>query len=128
MSQPRQRLCVLGSTGSIGVNTLDVAARHPGRFEVFALSAATQVELMLQQCQQFRPQFAVMAHDGAAQQLAQRVQAEGLPTVVLAGAAALETIAAHEPVDVVMAAIVGAAGLAPCLAAVVSIVPFVWTS
>ena len=111
------RVTVLGSTGSIGTNTLDVIARHPGRFEVFALSAATQVEPMLQQCARFAPRFAVMADEAASRALAERLAAEGLPTRVLAGAGALSEIAAHPEVDAVMAAIVGAAGLAPCLAA-----------
>lgn len=112
-----QRVTVLGSTGSIGTNTLDVIARHPGRYEVFALSAARQVEPLLRQCAQFRPRFAVMVDEAASRELAERLQAEGLPTRVLAGPDALERIAAHEEVDAVMAAIVGAAGLAPCLAA-----------
>lgn len=112
-----QRITVLGSTGSIGTNTLDVIARHPGQFDVFALTGASQVDLMLRQCAQFKPQFAVMAHAQAAEQLQARVHAEGLSTQVLAGAAALEEVSAHSQVDVVMAAIVGAAGLAPCLAA-----------
>jgi 1-deoxy-D-xylulose-5-phosphate reductoisomerase len=113
----KQRIAVLGSTGSVGANTLDVIARHPDRFEVFALSAARQVDLMFQQCAQFRPAFAVMAQEDAAAALAARLESAGLPTRVLAGAAALETIAAHESNDAVMAAIVGAAGLASCLAA-----------
>lgn len=113
----KQRITVLGSTGSIGTNTLDVIARHPDQFEVFALTGASQVDLMLRQCAQFNPEFAVMAHAQAAQQLQARVRAEGLSTQVLAGAAALEEVSAHSQVDVVMAAIVGAAGLAPCLAA-----------
>lgn len=112
-----QRITVLGSTGSIGANTLDVIRRHPERFRVFALSGATQVDLMLQQCAQFMPQFAVMAHPDAAQQLKDKIQAEGLPTMVLSGAAALDEVSAHPEVDAVMAAIVGAAGLSPCLAA-----------
>jgi 1-deoxy-D-xylulose-5-phosphate reductoisomerase len=112
-----QRITVLGSTGSIGTNTLDVIARHPERFQVFALSGATQVDLMLRQCAQFKPRFALMVHVGAAQQLKARIQAEGLSTVVLSGAAALDEISAHSDVDAVMAAIVGAAGLSPCLAA-----------
>ncbi len=112
-----QRIAVLGSTGSIGTQTLDVIARHPDRFEVFALSAARQVDLMLQQCARFRPTLAVMADDAAARLLASRLQAEGLPTRVLQGAGALEEVAAHPQVDAVMAAIVGAAGLASCLAA-----------
>ena len=113
----RQRITVLGATGSIGTNTLDVIARHPDRFEVFALSAARQVEPLLAQCAQFRPRVAVMADAAAAAQLADRLAAEGLPTRVLAGPGAISEIAAHPEVDMVMAAIVGAAGLAPCLAA-----------
>ena len=112
-----QRIAVLGSTGSIGTQTLDVVARHPDRFEVFALSAARQVDLMLQQCARFRPTLAVMADAAAANELASRLAAEGLPTRVLQGAGALEEVAAHPRVDAVMAAIVGAAGLASCLAA-----------
>jgi 1-deoxy-D-xylulose-5-phosphate reductoisomerase len=112
-----QRITVLGSTGSIGTNTLDVIARHPEKFEVFALTGATQVDLMLAQCAQFKPKFAVMVHDQAAQQLQDRMRAEGLSTIVRSGAAALVEVAAHAEVDVVMASIVGAAGLAPCLAA-----------
>ena len=113
----RQRITVLGATGSIGTNTLDVIARHSDRFEVFALSAARQVEPLLAQCAQFRPRFAVMADATAAAQLADRLAAEGLPTRVLVGPGSLSEIAAHPEVDMVMAAIVGAAGLAPCLAA-----------
>jgi 1-deoxy-D-xylulose-5-phosphate reductoisomerase len=113
----KRRITVLGSTGSIGANTLDVIARHPDRFEVFALSAATQVDLMLQQCGQFRPQFAVMATMESGRALAGKVAAAGLSTQVRWGRQALEEVAAHEAVDLVMAAIVGAAGLASCLAA-----------
>jgi 1-deoxy-D-xylulose-5-phosphate reductoisomerase len=113
----KQRLTVLGSTGSIGTSTLDVVARHPDRFEVFALSASSQVDAMLAQCVQFRPQFAVMAREDAGRELAQRIEAHRLPTRVLWSAEALETVSAHESVDAVMAAIVGAAGLAPCMAA-----------
>ena len=113
----KQRLAVLGSTGSIGANTLDVAARHPDRFEVFALSASSQVDLMLQQCLQFRPTLAVMAQEEAGRALAARIESSGLHTRVLWGAAALDTVAAHEQVDTVMAAIVGAAGLSSCIAA-----------
>jgi 1-deoxy-D-xylulose-5-phosphate reductoisomerase len=112
-----QRIAVLGSTGSIGTQTLDVIARHPDRFEVVALSAARQVDLMLQQCARFRPALAVMADAAASVELASRLAAQGLPTRVLQGAGALEEIAAHPRVDAVMAAIVGAAGLASCLAA-----------
>ena len=113
----KTRVAVLGSTGSIGANTLDVIARHPERFEVFALSAASQVDLMLQQCLRFRPAFAVMAREEAGRALAARIESSGLATRVLWGAAALDTIAAHEQVDAVMAAIVGAAGLSSCIAA-----------
>ncbi len=112
-----QRVAILGSTGSIGTNTLDVLARHPQRFEVYALTAATQVDLLLQQCLQFKPRYAVMASVVHASDLAARLKAAGARTQVLGGAAALAEIAAHEEVDAVMAAIVGAAGLAPCLAA-----------
>ena len=113
----KQRLTVLGSTGSIGTSTLDVVARHPERFEVFALSAATQVDLLLTQCAQFRPRYAVMASAPHAGALAEKLQANGLPTQVIQAQDALEMIASHDDVDAVMAAIVGAAGLAPCLAA-----------
>jgi 1-deoxy-D-xylulose-5-phosphate reductoisomerase len=113
----KQRIAVLGSTGSVGANTLDVVARHPDRFEVFALSASSQVDLMLQQCLQFRPAFAVMAQEDAGRALAARMESSGLPTRVLWGAAALDAVAAHESVDAVMAAIVGAAGLSSCIAA-----------
>ena len=113
----KQNITVLGSTGSIGVNTLDVVARHPDRFEVFALSAASRVDLMLEQCRQFSPQFAVMAQPQAAQELSDKLAQAGLATRVLASADALERIASDERVQVVMAAIVGAAGLPACLAA-----------
>ena len=113
----KQKITVLGSTGSIGKNTLDVVARHPDRYEVFALSAATQVDLMLQQCAQFKPRFAVMASAPHAQLLAEKIKQNGLPTSVLQAQGALEIIASHDEVDAVMAAIVGAAGLSPCLAA-----------
>ncbi len=113
----KQRLTVLGSTGSIGTSTLDVVARHPDRFELFALSAATQVDLMLAQCAQFLPRYAVMASVPHGQLLAEKLKANGLPTQILSGLDALERVASHEDVDTVMAAIVGAAGLAPCLAA-----------
>lgn len=113
----KQRLTILGSTGSIGTNTLDVVARHPDRYEVFALSAATQVDLMLAQCAQFRPHYAVMASAPHAELLAVKIKQNSLPTQVLKAPDALDVIASHEQVDAVMAAIVGAAGLAPCLAA-----------
>ncbi|MEY3872493.1 MAG: hypothetical protein RLZZ296_1488 [Pseudomonadota bacterium] len=117
MNSMKQRVTVLGSTGSIGVSTLDVMSMHPERFEVFALSAATQVDLMLAQCQRFKPTFAVMASLPHGQMLADKMRANNLPTQVLSGPEALEMIASHEQVHAVMAAIVGAAGLPPCLAA-----------
>ena len=113
----KQKITVLGSTGSIGTSTLDVVARHPDRFEVFALSAATQVDLLLAQCAQFRPRYAVMASAPHAQLLAEKIKENSLPTLVLFELDAIENIASHPDVDAVMAAIVGAAGLAPCLAA-----------
>lgn len=112
-----QTITVLGSTGSIGTNTLDVLARHPERFQVFALTAATQVELMLSQCQRFAPRFAVMSSEPHARQLAERVRTLGLKVQVLSGPGALCEVCTDPLVDAVMAAIVGAAGLAPALAA-----------
>jgi 1-deoxy-D-xylulose-5-phosphate reductoisomerase len=113
-----QKITILGSTGSVGVNTLDVLSLHPDRFEVFALSAAVQVDLMLAQCRRFKPVFAVMASVPHGQLLAEKIRDHQLSTQVLSGPAALEMIASHESVDAVMAAIVGAAGLPPCMAAV----------
>ena len=113
----QQRLTILGSTGSVGTSTLDVVSRHPERFTVFALTAATQVDLMLQQCAQFKPRFAVMASVPHAALLAEKIKQNSLPTQVLSAQEAIEMVASHPEVDVVMAAIVGAAGLAPCLAA-----------
>ena len=110
-------LTILGATGTIGVNTLDVVARHPGRFEIFALTGATQVERMLGQCRRHRPRYAVMSEPAAAAALRQRIAAEGLPVEVLEGAAALTAVAVAPEVDSVMAAIVGAAGLPATLAA-----------
>jgi 1-deoxy-D-xylulose-5-phosphate reductoisomerase len=117
MSVSLQNVTVLGSTGSIGTNTLDVIARHPDRYRVFALTASTQVELMLTQCQAHRPTYAVMASPAHARELAERVKILGLPVTVLEGARALCEVSADPAVHAVMAAIVGAAGLEPCLAA-----------
>ena len=113
----KQNITILGSTGSIGTNTLDVLSRHSDRFQVFALTAAKQVDLILAQCAQFKPLFAVMANEDAGRKLADRVKAEGLPVEVLWGPAALDLVSSHPDVHAVMAAIVGAAGLSPCLAA-----------
>lgn len=117
MSSPKVRVAVLGSTGSIGVNTLDVVARHPDQFEAFALTAATRVDLMAQQCAQHKPRFAVMCSEPHGRELASLCQTMGLLTQVLWGASAIEMVAEHEQVDAVMAAIVGAAGLPACMAA-----------
>ncbi|MDR2154419.1 MAG: 1-deoxy-D-xylulose-5-phosphate reductoisomerase [Burkholderiaceae bacterium] len=117
MTSPKLRLAVLGSTGSIGSNTLDVAARHPERFEVVALTANTQVDSMLTQCERFRPRMAVMASARHARELAQRLKEKKLPTQVHHAPTAIEDIAGDGGVDIVMAAIVGAAGLRPCIAA-----------
>ena len=113
----KKRLTILGSTGSIGTNTLDVVARHADKFEVVALTGAQQVDLMWAQCLQFKPRYVVMAHQASARALQDKVNAEGLPIQVMSGAAALDEVASLPEVDAVMAAIVGAAGLSPCLAA-----------
>ena len=110
-------ITVLGSTGSIGVSTLDVIARHPGRYRVVALSANTQVERMTAQCLATRPEFAVMVDEDAAAQLAERLRGPAPEVQVLAGLAGLERVASLPQTDHVMAAIVGAAGLKPTLAA-----------
>lgn len=111
-----QTLTVLGSTGSIGANTLDVVARHPERFRVYALTAARQVDVLARQCQVFRPLYAVIG-EGLEQQLRERLRHLDVDTEVLSGPQALCDVAAAAEVDAVMAAIVGAAGLAPCVAA-----------
>ena len=113
----RLRVTVLGSTGSIGTSTLDVVARHPERFEVFALTASRQLDRLFEQCMRFAPRFAVLLETDLATRLADRLQAEGSATRVLCGAAALDEVSSAPEVDAVMAAIVGAAGLSPCLAA-----------
>src|SRR5258708_6839135 len=115
--QGLQGLCVLGSTGSIGTNTLDVVARHPGRFEVLALAGGRRVDELLAQCLQWKPRWAVMPGEAQAAQLRQAVREAGLRTEVLSGEQALCDIASHPDIDIVMGAIVGAAGLPPCLAA-----------
>jgi len=112
-----QSITILGSTGSIGTSTLDVLSRHPQAYRVHALTASSQVDLMLAQCAKFKPVVAVMAHESAGRQLADKVKAEGLPVQVRWGVQALIDVASHPEVDAVMAAIVGAAGLPPCMAA-----------
>ena len=112
-----QRICILGSTGSIGTSTLDVLALHPEAFEVFALTAQRRVDDLFAQIVRWRPRYAAMPDAAAANELGARVKAAGVATEVLSGAQALEDLAAHPDVDQVMAAIVGAAGLPGCLAA-----------
>ena len=116
-SAPFQRVCILGATGSVGTSTLDVIARHPDRFEVFALTAHSRIDELLAQCLRWRPRFAALPDAAQAADLRARLQTHGVATEVLAGPQALCDLAAHPEVDAVMAAIVGAAGLAPCLAA-----------
>ncbi len=113
----RQTLTILGATGTIGVNTLDVVARHPARFEVFALTGATQVDKLFQHCLQFRPRYAVMTETAAANALREKLRAEGSSTEVLAGPASLIEVATAPEVSTLMAAIVGAAGLPATIAA-----------
>ena len=113
----RQRLTILGSTGSIGTSTLDVVGRHPDRFEVFALTAHAKLDELAAQCARWRPRYAALPTEALAAALRDKLRAEGVPTEVLAGPQALCDLASHPDVDAVMAAIVGAAGLPPCLAA-----------
>ena len=113
-----QQITVLGATGSIGLSTLDVLARHPERYGVFALSGFSRLAELEALCVRHCPQFAVVADEAAARDLQVRLRQAGLRTEVLAGEAGLCAVAAHPEVDAVMAAIVGAAGLQPTLAAV----------
>ena len=113
----RMKVAVLGSTGSIGRSTLDVLQRHGDRYEVFALTAHSNIARLREQCLAHRPQFAVVVEPAAAAKLSAELNSAGSATRVLAGETALSEIAAHEQVDAVMAAIVGAAGLRSSLAA-----------
>jgi 1-deoxy-D-xylulose-5-phosphate reductoisomerase len=113
----RQTLAVLGATGSVGVNTLDVIARHPDRFDVFALTAMRRADVLEQQCLRWKPRYAVLGDVAAANALQQRLRAQGVATEVMSGPRALVEIASHPDVTTVMAAIVGAAGLEACVAA-----------
>jgi 1-deoxy-D-xylulose-5-phosphate reductoisomerase len=112
-----QTLTILGATGSIGVNTLRVLAEHPGRYRVHALTAQCNDAVLLAQCREFSPRYAVMTDERAAERLRKAVAAQGLETQVLAGQQALAEVASAPEVDGVMAAIVGGAGLLPTLAA-----------
>lgn len=113
----KTRIVVLGSTGTIGANTLDVVERHPDRFEVVALCANRAVDRLAQQCLTHRPRYAVMGDPAGAKTLREELRNQGLATEVLNGSQALVEVAALDDVDQVMAAIVGAAGLMPTLAA-----------
>jgi 1-deoxy-D-xylulose-5-phosphate reductoisomerase len=117
MAELVKGITVLGATGSIGVSTLDVLARHPDKYRVVALSANTQVERLFEQCQLHHPRFAVMVDANAAERLQKQLRDQGSDTEVLSGVEGLERIASLDEVDYVMAAIVGAAGLLPTLAA-----------
>ena len=112
-----KRLTVCGATGSIGVSTLDVVSRNRSRYEVFALTAHSNVDMLAAQCRQWRPRFAVMSDDSAAVRLAAMLSSAESKTEVLAGTSGLQHVASHPDVDYVMAAIVGGAGLVPTLAA-----------
>ncbi len=113
----KQRVTILGSTGSVGKSTLDVIARHPDRFEVFALSASTNVAEMALQVEQFAPKRVVMADSAAADELAALLKQKGIVAGIESGQIAIESIASDAQTDIVMASIVGAAGLAPSMAA-----------
>ena len=113
----KKRIAILGSTGSIGTNTLDVIRAHPERFEVVALTAAKQVERLAEQCVEFKPRVAVVSDAGSAKKLCELLLAKQVSTQVLYGPDALITAVLESDCDTVMAAIVGAAGLLPTLAA-----------
>lgn len=117
ISEVPSQVTVLGSTGSIGQSTLDVVARHPDRYQVFALTAHRQVDKLLAQCLAFSPRYAVMSDDSSALALQKQLQQSGSNTEVLVGDEGLVAVSKADEVDAVMAAIVGAAGLVPTLAA-----------
>ncbi|WAE54186.1 1-deoxy-D-xylulose-5-phosphate reductoisomerase [Stutzerimonas frequens] len=119
MNRPLQ-VTVLGATGSIGLSTLDVIARHPDRYAVFALTGFSRLAELRALCLVHRPRFAVAADEAQARALQQQLREDGLTTQVMSGEGGLSEVAAHPETDVVMAAIVGAAGLKPTLAAVQS--------
>ena len=112
-----QNITILGATGTIGVNTLDVISRHPDKFRVVALSGHSQIDRLFEQCQKFQPEYAVLLEASRAGELQGKLEQEGLKTEVLFGVEALERVASLPQVDSVMAAIVGSAGLRPALAA-----------
>ena len=112
-----QNVTILGATGTIGMNTLDVIARHPDKYRVFALTANGRVDALFELCQQYQPAYAVLLQADGAEILRNKLKAAGLKTEVLYGVDGLEQVSAHPEVDTVMAAIVGAAGLKPAMAA-----------
>lgn len=113
-----KKLVILGSTGSIGKSTLSVVEQNKTEYEVFALVGGKNVALMLEQCEKYQPKFAALDNENAAQQLKSALLERGVKTEVLAGQKAICELSAHSEVDMVMAAIVGAAGLLPTLSAV----------
>ena len=115
--EPMQNVAILGATGTIGIQTLDVISQHPARFNVFAITANNNVKSMFTLCQQYAPKYAVMLQPQAAKVLAEQLEMAGISTEVLHGEQSMIDIAAHAEVDIVMAAIVGAAGLHPAMAA-----------
>jgi 1-deoxy-D-xylulose-5-phosphate reductoisomerase len=112
-----QQVTILGATGTIGTQTLDVISQHQERFKVFALTASTNVNGLFELCLIHKPRYAVMLSSEAASALSSQLKQAGLATEVLQGEDALSDVASHQDVDVVMAAIVGAAGLHPAMAA-----------
>lgn len=113
-----KQITVLGATGSIGLSTLDVISRHPDKYKVFALTAHVNVDEMFRQCRLFKPRYAVMSCQNSARALAELIESADIDTQILAGEDGLVNVSEHDSVDMVMAAIVGAAGLKPTMAAV----------
>ncbi|HYG32325.1 MAG TPA: 1-deoxy-D-xylulose-5-phosphate reductoisomerase [Methylophilaceae bacterium] len=113
----QQNVAIFGATGTIGTHTLDVISRHPDRFRAYALAANSNVDVIFNQCMAHEPEYAVMLAEDAAEMLSCRLRQAGSDTKVLFGVSAMEDIASHPEVDAIMAAIVGAAGLRPAMAA-----------
>ena len=114
---PAKNVTILGATGTIGLNTLDVMAQHVDRFNLFAITANANVKGLFALCVNYKPRYAVMLQADAAQELSSQLKAIGSKTIVLHGEESLCYVASHDEVDTVMAAIVGAAGLHPAMAA-----------
>jgi len=117
MTQTTESITLLGATGSIGKSTLDVISQHEDRYKVYAITANTNIDALEELCEQWQPRFAVMSDDSAAVSLGQRLQSKGIKTQVLSGESGLLQVVEDDAVDCVVAAIVGAAGLIPTLAA-----------